>query len=94
MVGIAEDIKQQSLAADTGSFYYYLPSAQFNPQNAGLFVRVKGDADAFKESLRRRLQHEMPGASYVTLTPLTEIIGGQTRSWHLGATMFVVFGAP
>jgi len=93
VVGIAEDIKQQSLAADTGSFYYYLPSAQFNPQNAGLFVRVKGDADTFKEAVRRRLQHEMPGASYVTLTPLSEIIGGQTRSWHLGATMFVVFGA-
>ncbi|HTI04561.1 MAG TPA: ABC transporter permease [Gemmatimonadales bacterium] len=93
VVGIAEDIKQQSLAADTGSFYYYLPSAQFNPQNAGLFVRVRGDADVFREAVRRQLQHEMPGASYVTLTPLSEIIGGQTRSWHLGATMFVAFGA-
>jgi ABC-type antimicrobial peptide transport system permease subunit len=28
----------------------------------------------------------------VTITPLTEIIGSQTRSWHLGATMFVTFG--
>ena len=93
VVGIAEDIKQQSLAADTGSFYYYLPSAQFNPQNGGLFVRVNGDADRLKETVRRRLQHEMPGASYVTLTPLSEVIGGQTRSWHLGATMFVAFGA-
>jgi predicted permease len=93
VVGIAEDIKQQSLAADTGSFYYYMPVAQFNPQSGGLFIRVAGDADKFREAVRRRLQHEMPGASYVTLTPLSEIIGGQTRSWHLGATMFVAFGA-
>jgi ABC-type antimicrobial peptide transport system permease subunit len=34
----------------------------------------------------------MPGASYVTVTPFSEIIGGQMRSWRLGATMFVVFG--
>jgi ABC-type lipoprotein release transport system permease subunit len=45
-----------------------------------------------KEGIRRRLQHEMPGASYVTITPLNEIIGSQTRSWQLGATMFVTFG--
>jgi putative ABC transport system permease protein len=34
----------------------------------------------------------MPGASYVTVTPFTEIVGSQTRSWQLGATMFVAFG--
>src|SRR5256886_16623713 len=35
----------------------------------------------------------MPGASYVTVTPLREILGEQTRSWQLGATMFLAFGA-
>jgi ABC-type antimicrobial peptide transport system permease subunit len=35
----------------------------------------------------------MPGASYVTVTPLAKIIGGEMRSWRLGATMFVAFGA-
>jgi ABC-type antimicrobial peptide transport system permease subunit len=34
----------------------------------------------------------MPGASYVTVTPLDDVLGGQTRSWTLGATMFTVFG--
>src|SRR5207237_727126 len=29
---------------------------------------------------------------YVTVTAFSEIVGSQTRSWHLGATMFVVFG--
>ena len=34
----------------------------------------------------------MPGASYVTISPFTDIIGSVTRSWELGATMFVAFG--
>jgi ABC-type antimicrobial peptide transport system permease subunit len=35
----------------------------------------------------------MPGASYVKLTPFGEVMGQQTQSWKLGATMFVAFGA-
>jgi len=35
----------------------------------------------------------MPGAAYVTVTPLRDILGEQTRSWQLGATMFLAFGA-
>ena len=92
VVGIAENIKEQSLSADS-SYYYYMSYQQYNPLITGLFVRVHGDAARFKEAVRARLQKEMPGASYVTVTPFQEIISQQTRSWQLGATMFVVFGA-
>jgi predicted permease len=92
VVGIAENIKEQSLAADSG-YFYYLPWTQQSPQNGGLFVRTRGNAAQFKETVRRRLQRDMPGASYVTITPISEIIGSQTRSWNLGATMFATFGA-
>jgi putative ABC transport system permease protein len=91
VVGIAENIKEHSLAADSG-YFYYLSTAQFRPQIGGLFVRVRGDAARFKEPVRRRLQREMPGAAYVTITPFSEIVGSEKRSWHLGATMFVAFG--
>jgi len=91
VVGIAENIKEQSLNADS-SFFYYVSWRQFNPLVGGVFVRTHGDAATMKEGIRRRLQREMPGASYVTITPLNEIIGSQTRSWQLGATMFVTFG--
>ena len=91
VVGIAENIKEQSLAADSG-YYYYLSAAQFSPNSGGLFVRVRGDAAKQKEGVRRELQKLMPGVSYVSITPFTEILGSQTRSWHLGATMFVAFG--
>jgi predicted permease len=92
VVGVAEDIKSQSLSDDKG-FYYYLSSAQFYPQQTGLFVRMRGDAAGQVEAMRRSLQPLMPGASYVTVTPLADVIGGQMRSWKLGATMFVAFGA-
>jgi putative ABC transport system permease protein len=91
VVGIAEDIKAQKLdAAD--DYYYYLSYVQFNPDQGGLFVRTRGIGTRFSESIRRQLQREMPGASYVTLTPFSDIVGGQTKSWQLGASMFLTFG--
>jgi predicted permease len=92
VVGVAEDIKNESLSDDKG-YYYYLALAQFLPQQAGVFVRLHGDAAAQAEAIRRSLQPLMPGASYVTVTPLADVIGSQMRSWKLGATMFVAFGA-
>jgi predicted permease len=91
VIGIAENIKAQSLAADSG-FYYYLPATQFNIQGAGLFLRVRGDPSRQAESIRAVLQRDMPGASYITMRPFEEIVGSQKRSWRLGATMFVAFG--
>ena len=72
--------------------YYYLPAAQFNPQTGGLVVRTRGNAADYLEPIRRELQREMPGASYVTVTPFATILGGETKSWKLGTTMFVAFG--
>jgi len=92
VVGVAENIKQRSLGVDSALYNYYLPAAQFHPDQTGLFVRVNGSAAQAADGIRRRLQREMPGASYVTTTPMEKVIGGETRSWHLGATMFVAFG--
>jgi putative ABC transport system permease protein len=92
VVGIAENIKEQNLRADS-MFYYYMPVTQFRPRAGGLFVRAAGNARKFTEQLRRSLQREMPGASYVTVTPFEEIVAPTMRSFRLGATMFVAFGA-
>jgi predicted permease len=91
VVGIAEDIKSHQLSNET-DMYYYVPATQFNPNQTGLFVRVHGDAARQAEAVRRSLQREMPGASYVVTNALSEVIGDQTRSWRLGASMFTAFG--
>jgi putative ABC transport system permease protein len=92
VVGVAENIKQQSLGVDSALYNYYMPATQFNPNQGGLFVRVQGSAARAADGIRRQLQREMPGASYITTTPMEKILGSRTRSWHLGATLFVVFG--
>jgi predicted permease len=92
VVGIAEDIKRESFADDPG-LLYYLSMAQYPPGAGGLFVRTRGVAAEQSEGVRRALQRLMPGASYVTVTPMEEIVEPNMRSWRLGATMFTAFGA-
>ena len=92
VVGIAEDIKSSNLANET-AYFYYLPYEQ-NPGTPlpGLFVRVRGSAADQIEAIRRRLQREMPGASYVSVTPFSDVLTNKTSSWQLGAAMFAAFG--
>jgi predicted permease len=92
VVGIAEDIKTLGLEGDQ-EYYYYLPSLQFRPQEGGLFVRTRGDAQRYAEVVRRKLQQEMPGGSYVTVGPLSEGISRSTRAWDAGVRIFTVLGA-
>ncbi len=92
VVGVAEDIHSQSIDTEPKLFYYYLPAAQWRPHDGGLFVRARGDVRQVMEPLRRRLQADMPGSSFVTVTALNEIVDVHRRSWILGARVFTVFG--
>jgi predicted permease len=91
VVGVAEDIRAYQLQGDPG-YDYYLAIAQFGADDGGIVIRTRGNSAGLAEGIRRRLQREMPGASYVIVLPFREIMGEQTRSWQLGARMFVTFG--
>ncbi|HEY2905025.1 MAG TPA: ADOP family duplicated permease [Vicinamibacterales bacterium] len=95
IVGIAEDAVQGALSDDL-HLLYYLPFDQMATDGgtgARMLIRVTGrDAARYEEEVRRALQKEMPGDSYVTVWPLQDEVDGQRRSWRLGATMFVGFG--
>jgi predicted permease len=91
VVGVAEDIKAHGLDREP-VVRYYLPAAQFHPEFTQLLVRVRGDVSRDAELVRRALQREMPGASYVTVSRFSDVIGSETRSWRLGATVFTAFG--
>jgi len=92
VVGVAEDIHARGFGPQDRNFYYYLAAAQFQPQEGGLFVRA-GGGERLIEPLRRRLQREMPGASYVTVSRLGALVENESRSWLMGATLFTAFGA-
>ena len=92
VVGVAEDIHSESIEPESKLFFYYMPALQWKPQDGGLFVRVRGGASAMAEPLRRALQREMPGTSFVTVNPMGNIVGAKMRSWIVGATLFTAFG--
>jgi predicted permease len=96
VIGVAENMRGSALRGDP-EFWYFLPMAQylelFGTPSPYVFARVNGQAEQYAETLRRRLQQEMPGASYVTTRPLQRLVAPRQRSWEFGATMFVAFGA-
>ena len=82
IVGISADIVDRELTDPKGQ-QYYAPIMQRSGISNGLFVRTHGDAHDMIATVRRELQHLMPGASYVTVTPLTKILEPNVRPWRL-----------
>ena len=92
VVGVAEDVAHVSLADDAPN-RYYLPIEQFRPAAGyAVMLRMRGEPAASAERVRAALQPVMPGQTYVTVRPLSEVVDGERRSWRVGATMFVAFG--
>jgi predicted permease len=92
VVGVAEDVKNRSIRTDPDLFFY-LPYAQEVAWRPRLAIRTRGDAARYVDAVRAALQRDMPGSAYVTVTPYSTIVGDETRSWRMGATMFAAFGA-
>jgi predicted permease len=92
VVGVAEDIRSESIEDESKLFFYYLPASQWRPQLGGLFVRARGDAGRMVEPLRRQLLRVMPGESFVTVERLGDIVDSNLRSWIVGAKVFTAFG--
>jgi predicted permease len=95
VIGIAEDVVQNRID-DTERLLYYMPDEGPPPMRPGnrLWIRFEGgDPSAQMETVRRALQRVMPPPGYVTVSRLEDAVDTQRRSWTLGATMFVAFGA-
>jgi ABC-type lipoprotein release transport system permease subunit len=94
VIGVAENIVQRDdQLTDGRRFHYYLPIEQYIPAGGNyLVIRVRGAPAQQAEVVRRTLQAEMPGQSYITVRPLIELVEGVRRSWRLGSTLFVAFG--
>jgi ABC-type antimicrobial peptide transport system permease subunit len=56
-------------------------------------LRLRRDPALAAEEIRRALQAVMPGQSLVTVQTARDAFDTKRRSWLVGATMFVAFGA-
>jgi predicted permease len=95
VIGIAEDAVQYSIT-DNDRLLYYVPDLGPLPVRPGrrLLLRMSGDnAAAQMERVRRALQRVMPAPGYVTVASLEDLVDRQRRSWRIGASLFVAFGA-
>lgn len=94
VVGVAGNTAQQNITDDP-RFMYYLPVDQVAPdQLSTMLLRlttpgVRGEM----ERIRRELTRAMPGDGFVVVRPLQEVVDDQSRSWRLGAVLFVAFGS-
>ena len=93
VIGVAEDAAYQGIT-DEQRFVYYL---NVNQMGAGwasrILVRLAGRPTAAElERVRTTLQAAMPGNGFVVVRALQEVVDDQSRSWRLGATLFVAFG--
>ena len=95
VVGVAEDIVQrENQLGDALRLHYYLPIEQVTPQRGTwLLLRTRLPAGTMIEPVRKSLQSAIQSPAYVTVQPLMQAVEGVQRSWRLGATLFVAFGA-
>ncbi|HXT18910.1 MAG TPA: ADOP family duplicated permease [Gemmatimonadaceae bacterium] len=93
VIGIAENTAQQNISDDP-RFMYYLPVDQVAPhQVSTMYVRMAhADVRGDLERIRRGVTRAMPGDGFVVVRPLQAAVDDQSRSWRLGATLFVAFG--
>jgi predicted permease len=91
VVGVAVDIRRDF--REGPGRHIYLSSAQRSMRDPALLLRMRGDAKARTDQLRRELQRLMPGDAFVRVTPMEEVVAPELRPWRLGATMFTLFGA-
>jgi predicted permease len=92
VIGIAENVRQERIG-DDAAFEYYIPAVQDGEHRGRILVRVRGDAAAQVERVRRDLAAVMPSSGYLVVRPMSQPVANVTRSWRLGAVMFVAFGA-
>lgn len=93
VIGVAEDAAFGSIT-DEQRFMYYLNVDQMGAGWASrIIVRLAAQPTAAElERVRTTLQAAMPGNGFVVVRPLQEAVDDQSRSWRLGATLFVAFG--
>ncbi len=91
VIGVAEDALQDPMADQP--LRYYLPQAQLDEGGWQLALRIRGDARAEAESIRRALQRELPGLSYLYVQAMGDMYERRHHSWRMGAAMFLTFGA-
>ncbi|MEO8199082.1 MAG: ABC transporter permease [Gemmatimonadota bacterium] len=92
VVGVVGDVHRHALR-EPETMHYYIPMGQEHGfGGTTLLVRPKGSLKGMEREIRRALLEENPGAGYIGIQSMQEIIDPQVRPWRLGATVFSLAG--
>ncbi len=91
VVGVAENAVHDPVA--DLPMRYYLAEGQIDFGATWLLLRMRRDPATAAEDVRAALQSVMPGNALVTVRPARGLFDVKRRSWLVGATLFVGFGA-
>ena len=94
VVGVVSNTRRFVATAES-ALRYYVPLGQrvINAPPQALFVRARGDAADIIASVRQALLQIDGNLPFASLRPLRDLAEPEKRSWRLGSTLFVVFGA-
>jgi predicted permease len=92
VVGVAQDIVQRDLSGADRAHFYLSIDQHTRSWGNWLAVRTRGAAARDAETVRAALQRAMPGASYVTVYVLSDVVKDAQRPWRMGAAVFVALG--
>jgi predicted permease len=94
VIGVVQDVKRgDPREPGAPGFYRPLPPHPGRFDLGGVVVRTRGDAGAQLLALQRTLQPLAPGAAYVSVRAMADLVAPELRPWQLGATLFTAFGA-
>jgi predicted permease len=96
IVGVAETTHRNGVIEESDVLQYYV-QLQHAPEMMGdriLLVRpLDGHPERWVEPVRRALQTAAPNLPFADVRPMQMLYYWQLQPWHLGATMFGIFGA-
>jgi predicted permease len=94
VIGVVEDVRRRDpREPGVPGFYVATAGSAGAGEVAGIVLRTRGDAAREVLALQRALQPVAPGAAYVRVHALSDLVAPELRPWRLGATLFAAFGA-
>jgi len=94
VIGVVEDVRlAEPREPGVAGFYVAVGRVPGAHDVTGLMVRTRGNASDEVLALHRALQPLVPGAAYVSVRALADLVAPELRPWRLGATLFAAFGA-
>ncbi len=95
VVGVVSDSHWMQVL-ESQTYTFYVPMSQYpdaSALGAVIVIRPRGDPREIIGALKAELQDAITGVRYVEIQSLQDSVDPQLRSWRLGATLFLVFGA-